>query len=104
MLKIIVILNIIAFSSVKTLAQCQSHNVRLQILGSGGPELDDGRNSSSYIIWYKNKARVLIDTGPGTSTSFSQSGAKFEDLQAILFTHFHVDHSADFPALIKGSF
>ncbi|MEC7634227.1 MAG: MBL fold metallo-hydrolase, partial [Pseudomonadota bacterium] len=27
------------------------HNVSVQILGSGGPELDDGRTSSAYVVW-----------------------------------------------------
>ena len=31
-------------------------------------------------------------------------GAVVTDLDAILFSHFHVDHSADLPALIKSSF
>lgn len=83
---------------------CQHDQVNLQVLGSGGPELDDGRNSSSYIIWHQNKAKILVDSGPGASTSFSQTGAKFEDIESVLFTHFHVDHSADFPAFIKGSY
>jgi ribonuclease BN (tRNA processing enzyme) len=34
---------------------------------------------------------------------FGQSGAHVAQLQAILFTHVHIDHSADFPALIKSS-
>ncbi|WP_293750395.1 MBL fold metallo-hydrolase [uncultured Paraglaciecola sp.] len=84
--------------------QCQTAQVKLQVLGSGGPELDDGRNSSGYLIWYKNKARVLIDTGSGSSIEFGRSGAKIEDLQGILLTHLHVDHSADLPAFIKGSY
>ena len=84
--------------------QCKTDQVKLQVLGSGGPELDDGRNSSGYLIWYKNKARVLIDAGAGSSIEYGQSGAQFEDLQAILLTHLHVDHSADLPAFIKGSF
>lgn len=84
--------------------QCQTDQVKLQVLGSGGPELDDGRNSSGYLIWYKNKARVLIDAGAGTSIEYGKSGAKLEDLQAILLTHLHVDHSADLPAFIKGSY
>ena len=102
MLTKVLLINFMAFISISTYAQCK--NVKLQVLGSGGPELDDGRNSSSYILWNNNKSVLLVDTGPGTSTSFSKTGAKFEDLQAVLFTHFHVDHSADFPALIKGSF
>ncbi|MBL4631254.1 MAG: MBL fold metallo-hydrolase, partial [Paraglaciecola sp.] len=84
--------------------QCESNQVKLQILGSGGPELDDGRHSSGYLIWYKNKARVLIDAGAGSSIMYGQSGAKYADLQAILLTHLHVDHSADLAAYIKGGF
>ncbi len=83
---------------------CEKNRVRLQILGSGGPELDDERASSSYLVWLDKKAAILVDTGSGSSFNFERSGAKIDDLQAILFTHFHVDHSADFPAYVKGSF
>lgn len=46
----------------------------------------------------------MIDMGGGSLWRFEQSGARIEDLQAILFTHFHVDHSADFPVLVKSAF
>ena len=72
---------------------CQQQNVTLQVLGSGGPELNDGRASASYLIWHKNKARVLIDAGPGSSVNFGASGANFSDIKALLLTHLHVDHS-----------
>ena len=85
-------------------AACLDHNIQLQVLGSGGPELDDGRASSSYLVWAGGKARVLVDAGGGSSANFEQSGARVEDLQAVLFTHFHVDHSGDFPAYVKASF
>jgi ribonuclease BN (tRNA processing enzyme) len=42
--------------------------------------------------------------GAGASNAFGDSGAKFENLQGILLTHLHVYHSADLPALIKGSY
>lgn len=84
--------------------QCETDQVKLQVLGSGGPEFDDGRNSSGYLIWYKNKAQVLIDAGAGTRVEFGKSGANFVDLKGILLTHLHVDHSSDLPALIKGSY
>lgn len=83
---------------------CDKNRVSLQILGSGGPELNDQRASSSYLIWIDNKAAILVDTGSASSLNFERSGANVEDLKAILFTHFHVDHSADFPAYVKGSF
>ncbi len=83
---------------------CQANRVSLQVLGSGGPELDDQRASTSYLIWVDDKATILIDTGAGSSANFERAGAKFEDIEAILFTHLHVDHSADLPSYIKGSF
>jgi ribonuclease BN (tRNA processing enzyme) len=85
-------------------SSCADNNVKLQVLGSGGPELGDQRASTSYLIWINGKASVLIDAGAGSSVNFEKSAAKFEDLDAIVFSHFHVDHSADFPAYIKGSF
>jgi ribonuclease BN (tRNA processing enzyme) len=74
------------------------------MLGTRGPELLDGQASTGYLIWLDNKARVLIDTGPGSLQRFKQSKADFTDVDLILYTHFHVDHSADFSAYIKGAF
>lgn len=85
-------------------ACCSGKGVCLQVLGSGGPEVEDGRASSSYLIWLDGRARVLVDAGGGSSLRFAQSGARFADLDVVLFTHFHVDHSAAFPVLIKSSF
>ncbi len=82
---------------------CEASGVQLQVLGSGGPELYDRRASSSYLVWLNGKARVLIDIGGGAALRFHEAGARVEDLDAILLTHLHVDHSADLPALIKAS-
>src|ERR1700729_816176 len=79
---------------------CGAEGVALQVLGSGGPELQDKRASSSYLIWQDGQARVLVDTGGGSALRFGESGAKMSQLEVILFTHFHIDHSADFPSLI----
>ena len=59
--------------------------IALQVLGSG-------------------KSRVLVDFGGGASLRFEQAGAKIEDLEVILLTHLHIDHTADLPALLKSSF
>ncbi|MCV6589833.1 MAG: MBL fold metallo-hydrolase [Marinobacterium sp.] len=83
---------------------CEPGRVRLQVTGSGGPELNDKRAGSSYLIWLDGKARVLIDMGPGSSLNLERSGVNISDIEAVLFSHLHVDHSADFPALIKASF
>ena len=83
---------------------CQAPGIHLQVLGSGGPELNDRRASSSYLVWQDGKARVLVDMGAGSMLRFEQAGARINDLDVILLTHLHVDHSADLPALIKGSY
>lgn len=82
---------------------CGANGVAVQVLGSGGPELQDKRASSSYLVWENGKARVLIDAGGGSALRFGQSGAQMSQLDVVLFTHFHVDHSADFPTLVFSS-
>ena len=64
---------------------CQQQEVKLQVLGSGGPELNDDRASSSYLIWHKNKAKVLIDAGPGSSVNFGAAQADFADLKVVAY-------------------
>jgi ribonuclease BN (tRNA processing enzyme) len=83
---------------------CGDEGVWVQILGAGGPELDDGQAGPSYLVWVDDHARLLVDTAPGSSANFDRAGADFTDLDAIAFTHLHADHSADFPAFVKGSY
>ena len=82
---------------------CGVKGIALQVLGSGGPELQDKRASSSYLIWEDGQARVLVDAGGGSALRFGESGAQMSQLDVILFSHFHADHSGDFPVLIKSS-
>lgn len=82
---------------------CGKQGIAAQILGSGGPELQDKRASSSYLVWEDGKARALVDAGGGSALRFGESGATMAQLDVMLFSHFHVDHSGDFAALIKSS-
>src|SRR5579871_876411 len=92
-----------AFLPLSAAQSCGSQGVAVQVLGSGGPELQDKRASSSYLVWENGQARVLIDAGGGSALRFGESGAQMSQLDVILFSHFHVDHSGDFAALIKSS-
>ncbi|WP_369925943.1 MBL fold metallo-hydrolase [Xanthomonas sp. NCPPB 2632] len=76
----------------------------IQLLGSGGPISDDARASSGEVVWIDGKSRLLIDAGGGTYLRFGQSGARLEDLRFIGISHFHTDHSADLPAILKGAY
>jgi ribonuclease BN (tRNA processing enzyme) len=99
------LLTIGCISSIQAVAaDCGAYGVALQVLGSGGPELQDKRASSSYLIWRDGAARVLIDSGGGAALRFGESGATVSDLDVILLTHLHVDHTADLAALVKSSY
>ena len=82
---------------------CGATGLAVQVLGSGGPEMQDKRASTSYLIWEHGRARVMVDAGGGSALRFGESGAQMSQVDAFLFSHFHVDHSGDFPALIFSS-
>jgi ribonuclease BN (tRNA processing enzyme) len=82
---------------------CSTAALAVQVLGSGGPESQDKRASTSYLIWDHGHARVIVDAGGGSALRFGESGAQMSQPDVFLFSHFHVDHSSDFPALIFSS-
>lgn len=89
----------------ETRPQCGEGSVAaLQVLGSGGPIPDDGRASAGYLVWVGGQSRALVDAGGGTFLRFGQAGASLDDLDVVLLSHLHTDHSADLPALLKGTF
>jgi ribonuclease BN (tRNA processing enzyme) len=90
-------------ASSATAQSCGSTGLAVQVLGSGGPELQDKRASTSYLIWLNGRARVIVDAGGGSALRFGESGAQMSQVDVFLFSHFHVDHSGDFPALIFSS-
>jgi ribonuclease BN (tRNA processing enzyme) len=99
----VVLLLISPFARPAVAQTCGSQGVAVQVLGSGGPELQDKRASSSYLLWEDGQAKALIDAGGGSALRFGESGAQMSQLEVIFFSHFHVDHSGDFSALIKSS-
>jgi ribonuclease BN (tRNA processing enzyme) len=82
---------------------CGSNRLALQVLGSGGPEAQDKRASTSYLIWENGSVRVILDAGGGSALRFGESGAQMSQVDVFLFSHFHIDHTSDFPALIFSS-
>src|SRR6202789_634708 len=70
---------------------CGTTGVAVQVLGSGGPETQDKRASTSYLIWEDGRARVILDAGGGSALRFGESGAQMSEADVFLFSHFHVD-------------
>ena len=80
---------------------CPPSGVQLQILGSGGAELSPNRAGSGYLIWIEGRARALVDIGHGSAMRYAQTGARIDDLDVVLLTHMHADHTADLPLLVQ---
>ena len=40
---------------------CSTASLAVQVLGSGGPESQDKRASTSYLIWDHSHARAIVD-------------------------------------------
>jgi len=91
-------------NSTQAKAFCGDNSLALQILGSGGPIADDSRASSGYLLWINGKSRLMVDAGGGTFLRFGEAKARIEDLNLLAISHFHTDHVADLPAILKGGF
>lgn len=83
---------------------CRNADIAVQVLGSGGPKADDARGGSAYGVWHQGKMVALVDVGPGTTLRMGQLGMGIDGLEALLISHFHVDHSGDLPALLKSAY
>jgi len=86
-----------------TVTLLYSSEIELEVLGSGGPELD-GRASTSYLLWVDKKARLIVDMGSGSMLRFEEEHARLEDLQAVVLTHLHIDHCVDLPSYVKAGY
>jgi ribonuclease BN (tRNA processing enzyme) len=79
---------------------CAADPVTVQILGSGGPQINGERASASYLLWLDGQARILVDAGGGAYLRFGQAHARLGDLWLVAVSHLHPDHVSDLPALL----
>ncbi len=82
---------------------CGGNGLGLQVLGSGGAALSSRRAASGSLLWIDGSARVLVDAGHGIALRFGESGARLADLDVLLLTRLHADHSGDLPALVNAT-
>lgn len=77
-------------------------DLSVMVLGSGGPMATaSGRASAGYLIFVEGQPRILMDVGGGTYARLAESGTNIKDLDIVLLSHLHVDHTADLSAMIK---
>ncbi|MEH6912398.1 MAG: MBL fold metallo-hydrolase [Oceanicoccus sp.] len=74
----------------------------VMVLGSGGPMATSaGRASAGYLIFTDGSPRVLMDVGGGTYQRLAESGVNIKDLDTVLLSHLHIDHTGDLSSVIK---
>jgi ribonuclease Z len=68
-------------------------------VGTGNPVPDKNRASSCTMIQYNGKY-YMLDTGNGVNDVMAVNGFAFKNINAILYTHLHADHTTDFVDLM----
>jgi len=71
--------------------------MKLTILGNNGPFPGPGGACSGYLL-RSGSTKVMIDCGNGTLANL-QKIIRSEDLDAIILTHLHSDHTSDMQVL-----
>lgn len=75
----------------------------VMVLGSGGPvATEKGRASAGYLIFADGEPKILMDLGGGTFQRLAKSGVNIKDVDTILLSHLHIDHTGDLSAVIKS--
>lgn len=86
----------------KTAFQKVKGDLSVIVLGSGGPiATAEGRASAGYLIFTDGKPRILMDVGGGTFQRLAQSGTNIKDLDIVLLSHLHADHTGDLTSVMK---
>lgn len=71
------------------------------VLCSGGPRAF-GRGGSSFIITLYGRPRILVDVGPGAFLRMGELHLDLRQVDTVLLTHLHIDHSGDLPAFCNA--
>ena len=80
-------------------------SLSVMVLGSGGPvAAATARASAGYLIFVDGKPRILMDAGGGTYQRLAQSGTNVKDLDIVLLSHLHIDHTGDLSSIIKTTY
>ncbi len=76
--------------------------IKTTILGSGTCVPSLARSSSSALIETGNK-KILIDSGPGTIRRLLEFGVHINEIDIILYTHLHPDHTSELVPFLFAS-
>jgi len=75
--------------------------MKLTILGSGTAVPSAKRSAPAYLLEVGDKL-ILLDSGEGTKRRLVEAGKDLNSIDYIFYTHTHVDHVAELPAILWG--
>jgi ribonuclease Z len=75
-----------------------NHDFRVTLLGTGVPTPRADRFGPSTLIEAGSR-KLLIDAGRGTTIRLNQIGVPMGEIDALLLTHYHSDHTSGIPDL-----
>ena len=70
--------------------------VTVTVLLAGTPTPTASKWGTAILI-RSATTTVLVDAGPGATRSLVQAGVGPTEVDAVVFSHHHFDHNADFP-------
>lgn len=76
--------------------------MKVKLLGTGTCVPSLHRGSSSYLVQTQD-FNILVDVGPSVVRRLLEYGFTTRDVDIIILTHFHVDHTADFSTFLFAS-
>ena len=80
-----------------------NEGVRLVLLGTmAGPVFDPARFMTSQLVCVNGRC-IMIDCGLGALARMAELRIPLTCVDAIVFTHHHSDHTADYPAFVNMS-
>jgi len=75
--------------------------MKLTILGSGTTVPSKERSAPAYLLEVAGKL-ILLDSGEGTKRRIAEAGKNYLNIDYIFYTHTHVDHVGELPAIFWG--
>lgn len=82
-------------SARKPRSEAESSPLSVTIVGSGSPQFNRERSGPSALVQCRGHY-YLVDMGTGTQSRLHELGVASRQLDALVFTHHHLDHNAEF--------
>ncbi len=73
--------------------------LEISLIGTG-TAIPVNRHSPASMLVHADGKRLLLDIGPGTLSRLEQAGVSYDQIDELLLTHFHPDHSLDLATLL----